>query len=174
MIFSIWKGLRDIVQGWDRFWFKPADPTLLGFMRICGGLVVLYVHIAYTPDLQELFGKDAWISQETINDYRRQQPWQLLSSGWKTVQHPIPAGNLEERQYMQKWFGLHPARNYAYGYPAWSIWFHVTDPTWMMIIHCSFLAVFFLFTIGFCTRVTSVLAWLAAISYIQRSPTSIF
>jgi Vitamin K-dependent gamma-carboxylase len=30
------------------------------------------------------------------------------------------------------------------------------------------------FTVGFCTRVTSVLAWLAAISYIQRSPTSIF
>src|SRR5262249_53271185 len=42
-IWSIWTGLKNIVQGWNRFWFTPADPTLLGFMRICCGLVVLYV-----------------------------------------------------------------------------------------------------------------------------------
>jgi len=84
------------------------------------------------------------------------------------------ATNFEEKEYMEKWYGANPSLAYAKGYPAWSIWFHLTDPTWMMVIHCSFLVVFFLFAIGFCTRVTSVLAWLAAISYIQRAPTSIF
>src|SRR5260370_7310712 len=43
----------------------------------------------------------------------------------------------------------------------------------MMVVHCSFLVVFFLFTIVFCTRVMSVRTWLAAVSYIQRAPTSI-
>jgi hypothetical protein len=75
---------------------------------------------------------------------------------------------------MLKWYGFNPRMAYAKGYPAWSIWFEVTDPGWMMVVHCTFLVVFFLFTIGFCTRVTSILAWLAAISYIQRAPTSIF
>ena len=80
VISSVWKGLKDMVQGWSRFWFTPADPTLLGFMRICCGLVVLYVHIAYTSDLQELFGKNAWISQDSINNYRREVPWPLNPS----------------------------------------------------------------------------------------------
>jgi len=174
VISSIWKGLKDIVQGWNRFWFTPADPTLLGFMRICCGLVVLYVHVAYTQDLQELFGKNAWISQASINDYRRDVPWPLQSWDWKASQQSNKAANFEEMEYMKKWYGANPSLVYAKGYPAWSIWFHLTDPTWMMVVHCSFLVVFFLFTIGLGTRVTSVLAWLAAVSYIQRAPTSIF
>jgi hypothetical protein len=146
-------------------------------MRICCGLVVFYVHLAYTPDLQELFGKDAWISLDSINEYRHDQPWVIHPWGWPATdgkaKQPARANDLEA-QYMRKWYGFKPSLAYARGYPAWSIWFHVTDPTWMMVVHCSFLVVFFLFTIGFCTRVTSVLAWLAAVSYIQRAPTSIF
>jgi hypothetical protein len=177
-ISSVAKFFKDLVAGWDRFWFKPADPTLLGFMRICCGLVVLYVHFAYTADLQELFGKDAWISLDAINEYRNEQPWQALPWNWQPadskLKQPMRATDLEEAQYMRKWYGFHPSLAYAKGYPAWSIWYHVTDPHWMMIVHCSFLVVFFLFTIGFCTRVTSVVSWVAAISYIQRAPTSIF
>src|SRR5438094_1178841 len=138
-ISSGWKFFSDLVGGWDRFWFAPADPTRLGFMRICCGLVVFYVHLAYTPDLQELFGKNAWISQDAINEFRRDQPWQLPPPDWKPVQQSIPAANLKELQYMQRWFGANPSLNYASGYPAWSIWFHVSDPAWMMVIHCSFL-----------------------------------
>src|SRR5208283_3726866 len=37
-----------------------------------------------------------------------------------------------------------------------------------------FLACIFLFTIGFCTRITAVLTWLAVISYIQRAGTTLF
>jgi hypothetical protein len=173
-ISSVGKSLKEVIQGWNRFWFSPRDPTLLGFMRICCGLVVLYIHIAYTQDLQELFGKNAWISVDTINELRHEQPWQMPPSDWKPINQRVPATTVEEAQYMLKWYGVNPNLNYDTGYPAWSIWFHVTDPTWMMAVHCTFLVVFFLFTIGFCTRVTSVVAWLAAISYIQRSPTSIF
>jgi len=169
-----WRPFKAIIEGWNRFWFTPADPTTLGFMRISCGLVVLFIHFAYTWDLQEFFGKNAWIDSASINDYRLHQPWQVLPWDWQTIPEQPPAANPEEAKYMQDWYGFNPRMAWAKGYPGWSIWFEVNDPRWMMIIHCSFLVVFFLFMIGFCTRVTSILAWVAAISYIQRAPTSIF
>src|SRR5262249_12577984 len=36
------------------------------------------------------------------------------------------------------------------------------------------LAAMVLFTVGFCTRVTSVLAWAGAMCYVQRSPMTLF
>jgi hypothetical protein len=44
----------------------------------------------------------------------------------------------------------------------------------MWVVHGSILTIMFLFTIGFCTRVTSVLTWLGMLCYIQRAPTSLF
>jgi hypothetical protein len=55
-----------------RFFFDPTDPTVLGFMRILTGLIVLYVHAAYTPDLREFFGPHAWWDQEAGNRQRRE------------------------------------------------------------------------------------------------------
>jgi hypothetical protein len=63
---------------------------------------------------------------------------------------------------------------YRLGLPVFSIWYHVTDPTSMYIVHVSVLIVIFLFTIGFCTRITSALTWLAAISYIHRTQQILF
>src|SRR5207245_3447491 len=80
----------------------------------------------------------------------------------------------EERDYMSRWDGVNPRAAHARGYEAFSIWYHVTDPTGMMIVHTGVLVVMFLFTIGFCTRVTSILSWLGGLSYIQRSPVSVF
>ena len=55
-----------------RFFFSPTDPTVLGFMRIMTGLVLLYTHAAYTPDLQEFMGPDAWWDQQGGNKQRRE------------------------------------------------------------------------------------------------------
>ncbi|MCI0643155.1 MAG: hypothetical protein L0Y72_18255 [Gemmataceae bacterium] len=67
--------------------------------------------------------------------------------------------------------GVDPRRSTVYtrGTPIWSLWFHVTDPTWMAIIHGGVVLVTFLFMIGFATRVTSVLTWMCAIWYIHRT-----
>ena len=53
--------------------------------------------------------------------------------------------------------------------PKEDFFFNLTNPTWIWIAHLACLVIFFLLTIGFGTRVVSVLAWLAAQSYIQRS-----
>ncbi len=73
-------------------------------------------------------------------------------------------------RYMQK-HQIDPRRELVYtrGTPIWSMWFHVTDPTWMALIHGGVVLVTFLFMIGFATRVTSVLTWMCAIWYINRN-----
>jgi hypothetical protein len=66
-----------------RFFFSPTDPTVLGFMRLIGGLVLLYTHAAYTPDLKEFFGPDAWWDQQAGNRQRREAPSINTPLGWR-------------------------------------------------------------------------------------------
>jgi hypothetical protein len=166
------------VRAWNHFWFKPGDPTVLGLIRIWCGLATLYVHFAYCADLQDFFGKDAWLNLQVADDYRQEAPWLAPSWGWddKAPALSLPADPTEKErvlQYAQKW-GLDPRLVSSQGNAYWSIWFHVTDPALMRAIHYGVLIVMFLFTIGFCTRITSALTWLAALSYIQRSPITLF
>ena len=172
--------VQAIIYGWNRFWFRPADPTPLGLIRICAGLVILYIHAMYSYDLLALFGPNAWSDLPGMIAYRDEVPHYMRSQSWKEMpdyQPPTqtdPALAKKEREDMLTWDGIHPSKAYAQGYFAWSIFFHITNPTWIWIAHLANLAIFFLLTIGFCTRFVSVLAWLAAQSYIQRSPISLF
>jgi len=68
---------RTIWQQWVAFWFPAADPTTLGFVRVCTGLLVLYIHLAYTVDLQLFFGKHGWYSTAHIDRERHEYPWQV-------------------------------------------------------------------------------------------------
>jgi len=55
-----------------------------------------------------------------------------------------------------------------------SLWFHVSDPSTMWICHGVILFIMVLFAAGFCTRVTSVMTWLAALFYIHRTTHILF
>src|SRR5271166_351807 len=96
---------------------------------------------------------------------------------WK-VPPPAPypqtvaeAASYEE--YKARW-GQDPRVVSSKGQTVWSIWFHVTDPDAMMAVQVVTLLVSFLFLIGFCTRLTGALTWLAALSCIHRAPLSLF
>ena len=169
---SLLYSLRSLAGAWNRFWFSSADPTTLGLVRLCCGLLIFYVHLAYTPDLQTLFGPGAWLDIQAINDFRREAPVVTPPSGWDDIL-PLRPQTVEEQLYVNKW-GVNPRQTVATGHHLWSIWFYVTDPSWMRVVHGGVLLILFFFTIGFCTRVTSVLAWLAMLSYIQRAPTTLF
>jgi hypothetical protein len=166
------KGLRGMAQSWNHFWFHPADPTVLGFIRLCAGLIVLYVHFVYTFDLQVFFGPKAWIDAETMSVFREESPVIPSPDGWDEFT-PLQAQTAEEASYMTRW-GANPRQTVAQGHHVWSVWFHVTNPTWMMIVHGAFLVAMFCFAIGLWTRVTSVLTWIGVLSYIHRAPTSLF
>ena len=75
--------LRD---GWNRFWFTPADPTTLGSVRLATGLMLLYVHGVYTLDLAALAGPYGWVRPEVVGTSPR-APFDptyltLLPEGW--------------------------------------------------------------------------------------------
>ncbi len=60
------------------------------------------------------------------------------------------------------------------GIASFSFWYHISDPTEMALAHAAVLVVIALFTLGLFTRVTSVLTWLATVSYISRDPQVLF
>ena len=43
---------------WDRFWFTPRDPFVLGIMRVFVGSIVLYTHLVWSLELTTFFGAD--------------------------------------------------------------------------------------------------------------------
>jgi hypothetical protein len=197
--------LRRYAAAWNRFWFTPADPTLLGLIRICCGAITLYTIVAYSFTLQDLFGKDAWFNHVLIEDFRHKRPTRTGSLGWKQedpprapepanefqrhyaeefkarwnvpyVPDPYPRDAEEAKafnEYAENWL-IDPRVVYARGSSAWSIWYHVTDPTLMAILHGCICVIVFLFMIGLATRITSVLTWAAALWYINRSPLTLF
>jgi hypothetical protein len=59
---------------WSDFWFRPGDPSTLGLMRVVAGVFVVYTHLAYSTDLQEFFGKNAWVDLNLANQMRREYP----------------------------------------------------------------------------------------------------
>jgi hypothetical protein len=64
-------------NAWDavlRFWFTPADPTAMGFIRVVVGCLVLYTHLVYSFDLVPFFGKQAWYDLDTADRTRREKP----------------------------------------------------------------------------------------------------
>ncbi len=202
-----------MAAAWNRFWFTPADPTVLGVIRICCGLVVCYTFLAYTLDLQALLGEHAWLDLETRQLMYREAPTRAPAADWDTARGkglqsvlgytlaPLPATPEQLdywEKYVKRWaaeppgpyprtdaeddwieryhlrWGVDPRTLDNRGRPHWSIWFHVTDPGAMMAVQLAIVVVSFLFLIGFCTRVTAVLTWLAALSYMHRASASLF
>jgi hypothetical protein len=83
------------------------------------------------------------------------------------------AARKQRLDYMEYW-NSDPTKTYRQGGLIFSFWFHVNNPTEMALIHTGVLVLIFLFTIGLFTRVTSVLVWLATVSYIHRTQQVLF
>lgn len=163
---------------WSGFWFTPADPTILGVIRLCTGAMVLWILVAYSSDVEEFLGEDAWYSRSHVNRLRDAeqglpkpwQPWTWLPPSAQGDEAPLGP---EEQEYFQEW-GRNPRDVPVKGYPAFSVYFHVGDAGAIRAIHGGCLAIVLLFAVGFLTRITSVLSWLAVVGYAQRSPVSAF
>jgi hypothetical protein len=161
------------IAAWNRFWFTPTDPTTLGFIRICCGFLVFYIHLAYCYDLEGFFGRHAWTDLALMNRLRHEAPVLSVPLGWEEPKLQRPEPGSPEEAYFKEW-GVLPNQTIAKGQYAFSLWYHIADPTEMAITHGIILLIMFLFAIGFCTRLTSVLTWLGMLCYTQRAQTALF
>jgi hypothetical protein len=171
---------RSAAEAWVRFWFTPADPTVLGLIRVCCGAVMLWVYLVSTPNLAALYGPDGWLDQGTADVMRREVPWVPPPEEWDRdpatpppVQRPEITDPALIEAYAKRW-EIDPRAALDQGQTIFSFWFHVTDPAAMAAAHALALLVMLLFTLGVGTRVTSVLAWVVSLSYIHRASNALF
>jgi uncharacterized membrane protein YphA (DoxX/SURF4 family) len=170
--------LARLAAWWKAFWFTPADPTVLGLIRIATGVIMLYIFVASTPLLVPFFGPDGWVDMATEDILRHETPMTLPASNWDddappAVIRPEMSRAPEAEAIRQRW-GIDPAMTYDLGTPLFSPWFHITDPVWMRIVHGLAIAVSVLFILGLGTRVVAVLAWVLMLGYIHRATAALF
>lgn len=55
-------------EGWNRFWYAPSDPCVLGFLRVLTGLAACYWVGTYTFDLDRFFGPEGIMDLATIRE----------------------------------------------------------------------------------------------------------
>ena len=83
----------DVKDGWNRFWFQPADPTTLGLMRLLVGGMLLYSHLVWGLELELLLGPDGWHSADAVRSLQQDQYawsfWWLVPAGAMTLVHWI-------------------------------------------------------------------------------------
>ena len=64
---------------------RPADPTLLGLLRILTGLMLLYTHAVWGLVLGDFFGPAGWLSPELVRAIQQDQYtysfWWLVPAG---------------------------------------------------------------------------------------------
>jgi hypothetical protein len=51
---------------WDRFWFTPRDPVVLGLVRILSGLMLLYTHAVWGLRLEVFLGRHPILEPQTM------------------------------------------------------------------------------------------------------------
>jgi Vitamin K-dependent gamma-carboxylase len=73
---------QSVAADWNRFWYTPAKPTLLGLIRILTGLMLLYTHAVWGLALRDFFSTTAWLSPALV---RRLQENEFVYSFWYVV-----------------------------------------------------------------------------------------
>jgi len=75
MIQAIFRYLSTLADsfgaGWNRFWYQPGDPFVLGVLRVLTGLIGTYWVATYGFDLVRLFGPDGMLPPDLIDALRR-------------------------------------------------------------------------------------------------------
>ena len=84
------------------FFFAPADPTTMAFLRIVVGVLIVYTHLAYSFDLSNFFGKDAWYSHDLIERERKELPHFVAPAGWEDPYEPMRTAQTPEAPYRRR------------------------------------------------------------------------
>ncbi len=85
--------LRSLARDWNTFWYTPADPTLLGLLRILTGLMLLYTHAVWGLAMSRFFGPSGWLSPELVHSMQVSRFacsfWWSVPAGWIGPVHAV-------------------------------------------------------------------------------------
>jgi len=149
---SMRRELRDVGQ------IIPIPPSFFVFLEEAEGLITLLA-----PAPSPAF--------DAVLDWFQDLPPGELVPALEFIEK-LPKNRTERLKVLDEYefWNIDPRTAYATGKTVFSPWFHLTDPAAMKVVHGLVLIVMFLFMIGWATRVTSVLTWLAALGYMHRTP----
>lgn len=75
---------RDTARGWSTFFFRPADPTAPGLIRLAVGALAFWSLLVYGLDLHAFFGSEGWADPDALRFVQgREKP--LAWSFWNLV-----------------------------------------------------------------------------------------
>jgi hypothetical protein len=132
--------VEEFGSGWNRFWLTAGDPYVLGPLRVVVGLVALYLHATYTPDLARFLAADGLAPVEIVESLEQSAGVQGLADDRRV---DVPA--LSYLSYLSTQQELH-------------------------IAHAAGFVVLAIYTLGWHTRIAAVLALVVVLAYVQRAP----
>lgn len=88
---SLFRGLQDFAGGWQTFWFRPADPYMLGIIRLLTGWMLVYNLLVWGSDFDAFFGIHSLQSLQTILEFQANAPvysfWYYVPEAWLHTVH---------------------------------------------------------------------------------------
>jgi hypothetical protein len=103
---NLFAWLWDLLDGVNKFFFKPSTPHTLAMIRIMAGLGIFYINLNWGAALLEFVGPQAWIEHDTMDSLRT-----------STLFEPPGA----------RWDGSDRMAEPPRGSSAFSFFYHVTD-----------------------------------------------
>ena len=129
-----------LTQGWSDFWFMPTDPATLSLIRICAGLVVLYIFVSCASERLNLIGPHGWVDSQAVSE--------LQSLGGDETSR---SGAVQGR-----WWGQ-------------SVWNHARSDTVASVLYWYLIAAAVCMTIGFFSRTSNFFVLIGHLSFLHRS-----
>ena len=129
---------RALWDAWNRFWFTPADPATLSLIRVLAGGMLLYTHFIWSFDLAGFIGADGYLPVSFLREKVLMPP--------PTAEIPNPSAP----------------------FSVWSIFFWIKSGWLLWAVHILALGVFLCLFVGLFSRTAAVLAYLFAVSYVNR------
>jgi len=69
----------ELWQGWNRFWFTPADPATLSLIRLLAGGMLLYTHFIWSFDLTGFIGPEGYTPVAFMESSLPDREWSVWS-----------------------------------------------------------------------------------------------
>lgn len=79
-----------MAEGWDRFWFTPAEAHTLAIVRIAIGLLLAYAHFVWAIGTEAFFGPHSWLDASAVAAV--QDHWAAWSPLWLIDESPTLIG----------------------------------------------------------------------------------